>query len=190
MKHGEQGYGDIPVPTLFPSVTEEQLKKELPLGELNALRQHALCLACLQGNSFYDLIDQYLVDAYNNLWSNSSLDDGNYFGIRIRNLYPMTAGQHWDAVRRVDMQKLGVDPDSPNAATDYVKAWLNSNHQEEQKPSSGLAIMVDGNVTEVLDVPDSMIDIAVATIRELVDSLKKDEKDFLSELSVGLGPES
>ena len=54
-------------------IPEETIVTALSFAQLSRLREHALALACLDGNAFPQLIDQYLPEAYANLWQNSHL---------------------------------------------------------------------------------------------------------------------
>lgn len=72
-------YGLLPVEIIRESLTSVQW---------DVIMQHALCLACLDGNAFPALIDQYTPEAYANLWSNSSLPMD---GVDLPLLYPATA---------------------------------------------------------------------------------------------------
>lgn len=76
------------------SVTVEDLKRRLSWEHLAVLMQHALCLACLHGNAFgSETVEQYLPDAYNNLWGNSAVGGGG----ELPNLYMETAAQYYSA---------------------------------------------------------------------------------------------
>lgn len=171
-----QGYIPVDGPTLFPSTTNEQLVDALTSEQLKALKQHALCLACLAGNAFPDLIDQYLVDAYNNLWQNGWLDDGRYTGIRIVNIYPQTASEHWHTGRDAMLRAYGIDPDDPDAGIKYMKA---SYTPVKDPPKGGLAVLdSDGKVTEIiLSNKSSCFDLIVAEARQIIDKLSDATKN-------------
>lgn len=72
-------YGLLPVEVIRNGVRPDQW---------GILMQHALCLACLDGNSFPDCIEQYVPEAYANLWANSALP---MQGVNLPLLYPETA---------------------------------------------------------------------------------------------------
>lgn len=73
--------------------TESEIIGALTTDQLVRLREHAMCLACKDGNAFDGLIDQYLPDAYENLWRNSRV--GERDGLPM--IYPASAGDHWYA---------------------------------------------------------------------------------------------
>lgn len=52
----------------FPKV--ETLKAAATDAEWSRLMEHALCLACLHGNAFPDLVEQYASEAFVNLRQN------------------------------------------------------------------------------------------------------------------------
>jgi hypothetical protein len=68
-------FGNLPVEVIRGSLSAEHWAR---------LFQHAICLACLDGNSYPEVLEQYVPDAYTNLWMNSGgLDLTN-----LPNLYP------------------------------------------------------------------------------------------------------
>lgn len=94
-------FGLIPVSVIKANVTPEVY---------NRLLDMALLLAARDGNNFPGLIEQYLPDAYSDLW---------YSGVRtfcdgtlLPQLYPMSAGDCW---------QLRIDTDHPQAEKDQTK---------------------------------------------------------------------
>lgn len=77
----EAFYGFLP-----NAIFEDRLSQ----GEKDILMQHALAHACLDGNAFSPLIDQYVPEAYYNLWANSALDIAG-----LPDLYPSSCGDAW-----------------------------------------------------------------------------------------------
>lgn len=69
---------------------ERFIKERLTKRQIEILRHHALAFACLDGNSFPGLIDQYMGEAYANLWNNGSYRDE---GLPL--LYPCDAADGW-----------------------------------------------------------------------------------------------
>lgn len=78
----------LPTPPLFGSITVTEIKEAFTPEQMARLMEHALAWACHDGNAFEGLIEQYLPEAYNNLWNGGSLND-------FPNLYPCNNSDHW-----------------------------------------------------------------------------------------------
>lgn len=125
-----QGYIPVEAPGYFPCVTLEQLKVELTHEEYRTLKQHALCLACLAGNAFASVVEQYMIDAYNNLWWNDLLGNNTNQFIAIKNIYPMSARECLikDIVEKAT--EMGIDPAED---IDLILKYYVSGEQEDAK---------------------------------------------------------
>jgi hypothetical protein len=93
-----------PIKTHYGLIATEIIRHRLASkpAQLDMLMQHAFCLACLDGNAFEGLIDQYLPEAYANLWANSQLDT-----VALPLLYPSTASDAWRAALSRDHPQYG-----------------------------------------------------------------------------------
>ena len=96
VEHSAEGVeaGPYPVAEAYTrKPTEQAIVETLTEDQLTRLREHALCLACKDGNAFDGLIDQYLPDAYDNLWRNGRVGERDDLPM----LYPASASDHWHA---------------------------------------------------------------------------------------------
>jgi hypothetical protein len=70
--------------TYFGPLPVEIIRMKLNEAQWGVIMQHAICFACLDGNSYPEVIEQYIPDAYSNLWMNS----GGLDLTGLPNLYP------------------------------------------------------------------------------------------------------
>jgi len=109
-----------PSPSAFGALSVELIRSKLSEEQWAKLWQHAIALACLDGNAYLDVIERYVPDAYDNLWSNSALDM-----LGLPNLHPYDATdaayasmspshpqyEEMEAARRNDiLDRFEVDP--------------------------------------------------------------------------------
>ena len=174
-----QGYLTVEGPATFPGVTEAELKAKLNSEQVAILRQQATVLACLAGNSFEGLIDQYMVDAYNVQWRNGHLQsDRSSDPSLLPNLYPSTAFQDSDAWMRQCYIREGLDPEDPQTKWTYWKL-IQDRERAPVEAASGLAwIDKDGNPSEYFIMADEpSVHIFMGEVRKLQ---KETEEAFCS----------
>lgn len=175
-----QGYLPVDGPATFPGVTEAELKAKLTSEQIATLRLQATVLACLAGNAFDGLIDQYMVDAYNIQWRNGHLrNDRATDPTLLPNIYPKTAFEDSEDWMTQCYLREGLDPNDPETKWVYWRLIQQRERAAEQQFTPGLAwIDADGNPSEYfITANEPAVHIFMAEVRKLQ---KETEEAFCS----------